>query len=982
MRWPKSQNSMICILEKKQDIESILKASASLPRDTKFVGCTPEVLYCAQKHNFSIMDIEQFCCWKSLNKIGDENYGVVNKVCDELDYTLKSLLPDNVLLKHISFHNCFNDIKGFLDGFCVRFHQLQGLLGVYDDSKILYFPTAQNDIHGSSLFSKSAYYFISKILPILAKIHDKKCFELVDGSITKIQCEMAVIDEVECGAQGYASSEIRTQATAALHYTSRNYKPDSILSSIQEETIVVQSTNLDSILDELELRQKDGIATLGLGNLIKPHDDLNSRWLEYTDKIIDALQGRIEKNSVVRKSFQIESTDCWPIFENFVGLVCRQNVKKMLRLAPLLHLNLNYLSEAKKKISVILGGLTDMSKICVGICRDLKIKTTSVHYGVGSGFLKFPMYERYDLGGADFFICGGSSAKQILEDPCLEAKMKSYEVRAKPVALGLPWTDDLIIRSQDKLCEKGSRNSTKAKNILVIASEFYGDNRYLGYLFPAENALYRANIELFDKLGSLTDYHFKNKPTLKSRILGLNNPLPEYLKDRNFPNITLVEEDVDVKKIIVNYDALIMMMPGTPMQFALAAQVPTLIYSDKHYYKMPTSVPKELNGLIQIHSEKEQFFNAIPEFCKKSSNKQIDQNWIAKMQNQFVSGEGKGKSSSRIVDFILSSATKKDHSPSKKIENVRYNFRARKVADSLKKEVDPEIDYYPTQLALEPFRGCNAKCVMCPTGAMDRRKGALTVENAKIICEKIAEWGAPINRISHAGLGEPLINKNLEEIIKLEKKIFPKASVVIYTNGGLLSEERALCLMDSGLDIISFSINGHDPQNYEKVMKISYEKTLENVLRIRELIVKHNSHMQIHVSMVKTAYHDKDEMTQFREYWEDKVDSVVFPPYITWGGDFGYVGSKKQLSCFYIWKVLMVDNDGTVKMCCEDYDSKHPTGNLLEQSPQEIFNGKFMRFVRKRQINEQFSAPKMCENCVESWDTSLDFWKKPDLVKK
>ena len=48
----------------------------------------------------------------------------------------------------------------------------------------------------------------------------------------------------------------------------------------------------------------------------------------------------------------------------------------------------------------------------------------------------------------------------------------------------------------------------------------------------------------------------------------------------------------------------------------------------------------------------------------------------------------------------------------------------------------------------------------------------------------------------------------------------------------------------------------------------------------------------------------------------------------------------------------------------------------------EIFNGKFMRFVRKRQINEKFSAPKMCENCVESWDTSLDFWKKPDLVKK
>ncbi len=313
--------------------------------------------------------------------------------------------------------------------------------------------------------------------------------------------------------------------------------------------------------------------------------------------------------------------------------------------------------------------------------------------------------------------------------------------------------------------------------------------------------------------------------------------------------------------------------------------------------------------------------------------------------------------------------------------NSNYNTKASKVSSHLKETVQTHIDYYPTQLAIEPFGGCNAKCVMCPIKSMNRKQGALSIENAKIICNKISAWGAPIEKISHAGLGEPLLNRELEEIIKVEKEIFPNASVVVYSNGGMLDEERSVKLINSGLDIISFSINGFDPHNYEYVMKISYQKTLDNVLKFCDLVKELNSRMKIHVSMVKTAQHEETEVSKFREFWKDKVDNVIFPEYITWGGDFGSMGSKKQLSCFYIWKVLMVDNNGVVKMCCEDYNSKHPTGNLLEQSPNEIFNGKLMKLMRKNQINEKFNSPKMCKDCVETWDTSLAFWQQPKLMK-
>lgn len=286
----------------------------------------------------------------------------------------------------------------------------------------------------------------------------------------------------------------------------------------------------------------------------------------------------------------------------------------------------------------------------------------------------------------------------------------------------------------------------------------------------------------------------------------------------------------------------------------------------------------------------------------------------------------------------------------------------------------------PRQLAIETVNHCNAACVMCPYPTLERHKGFMTAEAHKVIVDKVAAWGAPIELITHAGMGEPLLDKTLINKIVYEKSVFPKARVAVYSNVSALDEKRANQLFDAGLDILSVSLNALDQETYETVMKLPFERTQTNLHRFVEMNAARGKPVEIHVSLIPTEHHSADEIERFRSYWGPLVTNVIVPPLIGWGGHFKVGSIKKQYSCRYIWQVLQVDWDGTVAMCCEDYETRYPLGNLLSQSPDEVYNSPLFQAQRLRQVAGDFSMPEICVNCVESHDVARDFWRTVNLI--
>jgi len=298
----------------------------------------------------------------------------------------------------------------------------------------------------------------------------------------------------------------------------------------------------------------------------------------------------------------------------------------------------------------------------------------------------------------------------------------------------------------------------------------------------------------------------------------------------------------------------------------------------------------------------------------------------------------------------------------------------------IRKKIGGNRKFLPVQLAIETICGCNAKCLMCPSESMQRPKGTMSNETHNKIIEKVKEWGAPIRLITHAGLGEPLLDEKLEEKILYEKERFPNAQVIVYSNASILSEKRGISLINSGLDVISFSINAFYENTYKAVMKLDRDKVYRNVERFLELRREKGSSMQVCVSLTKTDICSEREIEDYNNFWKDKVNSVIFPPWISWGGTFNHSVKGLQLPCFYIWQTLMVDYDGTVKMCCEDYDSRFPMGNLLDKLPDEIFNSKRMIDQRNAQLHGDFTWPNICMNCIETFESAKIYWKNSNPI--
>ena len=104
---------------------------------------------------------------------------------------------------------------------------------------------------------------------------------------------------------------------------------------------------------------------------------------------------------------------------------------------------------------------------------------------------------------------------------------------------------------------------------------------------------------------------------------------------------------------------------------------------------------------------------------------------------------------------------------------------------------------------LEITSHCNLKCEYCHNSEYSNRRDDMTTQDImKLICNLKERY--PINKILLTG-GEPLVNKNVCEIISLITSLGIKPDMV--TNGTLLTKELVKKLENSGLKRIRLSID-------------------------------------------------------------------------------------------------------------------------------------------------------------------------------
>ena len=128
----------------------------------------------------------------------------------------------------------------------------------------------------------------------------------------------------------------------------------------------------------------------------------------------------------------------------------------------------------------------------------------------------------------------------------------------------------------------------------------------------------------------------------------------------------------------------------------------------------------------------------------------------------------------------------------------------------------PALLRHPSKLFVETTTRCNLGCFMCVKQTCDHAiiEGDLSLASFQALEPAFA--GLEVLVLN--GVGEPLLNPNLDLFIRRARTLMPKDGWIGFqSNGLLLTEGRAISLLEAGLDRICLSIDSVSPETFRKV---------------------------------------------------------------------------------------------------------------------------------------------------------------------
>ena len=134
-------------------------------------------------------------------------------------------------------------------------------------------------------------------------------------------------------------------------------------------------------------------------------------------------------------------------------------------------------------------------------------------------------------------------------------------------------------------------------------------------------------------------------------------------------------------------------------------------------------------------------------------------------------------------------------------------------------------------IIVEPSFFCNLKCQMCPRLFEARQEGFMPLARF----ERIASVFPYLEAVVFAGWGEPLMNPQLPDFARMVRLGGSRPRML--TNAMLLNEEKALALIDAGIDHLQVSLDGGTPETYEAIRAgAKWSRVLENATRFNRLV--------------------------------------------------------------------------------------------------------------------------------------------------
>lgn len=261
-------------------------------------------------------------------------------------------------------------------------------------------------------------------------------------------------------------------------------------------------------------------------------------------------------------------------------------------------------------------------------------------------------------------------------------------------------------------------------------------------------------------------------------------------------------------------------------------------------------------------------------------------------------------------------------------------------------------DFENVVLRIETTNRCNFKCNFCTHSSSKRPKRFMSDELFREIIHEGAEVG--IKSLDLRNFGEPLLDKDLHNKTRLAKKLGYE-NIYIHTNGYLLDLSCFEKLRDAGMNLIIISLS--PKREFEITRGKSFDVILENLIQISKL----NGRSQVMIDFINTGFSSDEEVQEFKILM-DRLGYRIREEIELHNWANGLKISTGPIKmCHRLWTSFTVLVDGSVSLCCLDYEGQMKLGDLNENSILEVINSPLYQALRKSHLDGALYG--ICEKC-------------------
>lgn len=256
---------------------------------------------------------------------------------------------------------------------------------------------------------------------------------------------------------------------------------------------------------------------------------------------------------------------------------------------------------------------------------------------------------------------------------------------------------------------------------------------------------------------------------------------------------------------------------------------------------------------------------------------------------------------------------------------------------------------YPYNFQIELVEGCNRLCDFCGLWSIwnnpkERKFNFMSLELADKLSFDLNSWIKKGKRIEFAMHGEPTLNPDLLEIIKLFRKNYPTAQYQLTTNGVLIKQQDIDFIQkvfEAGLNILVIDTYDTTYDEYKRILSPINDKYIifdfyNNITGI-DIYGFNNNKLKAICLLNDLKYNTGKKLQRIILNHAGNSNPKTVSP----------ITSPLNKKCSRVYREMGIHWDGTIPICCIDWRHEFIIGKFPEENLETIWNSEIFELIRK-----------------------------------